>query len=101
MVTSPLLKIAPAISHVAEPVGGQAQAEDLCDVAFAHSKPRIQAIAHGDAADPGAQIEVEGVADDPHGQDLFPRQVLADVGAADQVETGVHQEAQQRQAGRQ
>ena len=85
--------------HVAEPVGRQAQAEDLGDVAFAHAQSRIQPITHGDAADPGAEIEVERIADDPHRQDLFPGQVLANVGAADQVETGVDQKTQQGQAG--
>ncbi|MNE48728.1 hypothetical protein D3C80_1432110 [compost metagenome] len=80
--------------HVAKPVGGQAQSQDSGDIAFAHAQPRIQAIAHGDAPDPSAEVEVEGVADDAHGQDLPPAQALSDVGAADQVEAGVGQEAQ-------
>ncbi|MNO71876.1 hypothetical protein D3C76_628040 [compost metagenome] len=83
--------------HVAEPVGRQAQAKDLRDVALADPEPRIQPVAHGNAADPGAQVQVEGVADDPHGQNLLPGQVLADVGAADQVEAGVHQKTHQGQ----
>ncbi len=88
--------------HVAKPVGHQAQGEDLGDHRILQAEARIQPVAEGDTAHPGTEVEVEGIADEGHRQDLRCRQAVPRVALTQQVEAGVDEIASQcRQSGEQ
>lgn len=83
--------------QVAEPVGHQAEGEDPGDIGDVQAEPAVQAIAQRHGADPGTQVEVERIAHEGHGEDPPLGQRVADVVAAEQVETAEHRIAGGRQ----
>jgi len=76
--------------HVAQPVGQDAHGEHPGDLRGLQAKARVQAKAQGDAAHPGAQVEIEGIADEGHRKDLPDRQVVARIAFTQHIEETVH-----------
>src|SRR5690554_1057110 len=74
-----------------QPVGHQTGAQNPGDGGQIQPQSGIQPVAHGHAADPGAQVEVEGVADEGDPQHLSRGQSVASVAASEQVEAGEQQ----------
>ncbi|MNC62864.1 hypothetical protein D3C75_1129340 [compost metagenome] len=69
----------PTQQNVAQPVGGDAEGEDAGDSGAGQAKARVKAIAHADAAHPGTQGQVKGVADKRHQHHLTLGQLMTAV----------------------
>lgn len=61
------------------------------DGAAVEPQPRVQPVAHADAADPGAEGQVEGIADKRHQHHLAFRQLMPTIGPAKQIVAAVDQ----------
>ncbi len=60
-------------------------------------QPRVQPVAHTDPADPGAECQVEGVADKRHQHDLAFRQLVPAIGPTEQIVAAVNEVADDNQ----
>ena len=87
----------PAEQDIAQPVGGNAQGKNTRDGPARQAEPRVEAIAHANPPDPGAQRQVKGVADKRHQHHLTFGQLVAAVGPTQKVIAAVHQVAHDNQ----
>ena len=90
-------KYHPAKQNIAQPVGGDAQGKNARNRPARQPQARVQAIAHANPPDPGAQRQVKGVADKRHQHDLTFGQLVAAVSPTKQVIAAIHQIAHDNQ----
>ena len=82
-----------AEQDIPQPVGGNAQGEDTGNGRPAQPQTRVEPIAHTNAAYPGAERQIKGVADKRHQHHLAFSQLVAAVGAPQQIVAAIDQVA--------
>ncbi len=87
----------PAKQNIAQPVGGDAKREDTGDGATRQAEAGIEPVAHTNAADPGTERQVKGIANKRHQHHLPLCQLVTAIGAAQQVIAAIEQIAEDHQ----